>query len=224
MPSTRIVSRFTSKPTRCGRRLCSQARPAKTFALCLLLQACGGVPQTFYYTVAPLALSEMKENVNAKPSTNAVVLGVEKFSSEALYDDDRLIYRGSPYEVKYDHYRRWASAPKQLVTEEVMKSLQAARVFREVTGFPGSAKVDYVLTGRVLAFEEWDRGEQWFGRVAFAAQLYDLAARRILWSEIFEAETRAEKRVPTAVVAAIGKSLEKCLADLQQALPEAVPR
>ncbi len=193
-------------------------------ALGLVLQACGGVPETYYYTVAPLAFNAMKAKANDVESNRTIVLGVEKFSSEALYDDDRIIYRESPYEVKYYHYRRWATAPRQLVTEEVFKHLQAARICRDVVNFPGSKHVDYVLTGRILAFEEWDRGEEWFGRVAFTAQLYDPASRQALWNEVFEAETRAKKRIPTAVVEAIGKSLEKCLADLQQALPERVKK
>ena len=111
-----------------------------------------------------------------------------------------------------------------MVTEEVRKNLQQAGAFQNVVSFPTSLHVDYVLTGRVVSFEEWDRGAEWFGRVAFTAQLYDPTARKIIWSDTFEAETRAEKRIPTAVVEAIGKSLEKCIADLEQALPERVKR
>ncbi len=189
-----------------------------------ILQACGGVPETFYYTVAPLSLKNMKDGATTNSSARTTVLGIEKFSAEALYDDDRIIYRESPYEVKYYHYRRWAAPPRQLVTEEALKHLEQSRLFQNVVSFPTSHHVDYVLTGRIVSFEEWDRGAEWFGRVAFTAQLYDPSTRKIFWSEVFEAETRAEKRVPTAVVEAIGKSLEKCLADLQQALPEVVRR
>lgn len=194
------------------------------FALCLLLSACGGVPETYYYTVAPLALSTLHPEANDSHSTRTIVLGVEKFSAEALYDDDRIIYRESPYEVKYYHYRRWAAAPRLLVTDAIIKQLHAARICQNVVSFPSSKHVDYVLTGRIVSFEEWDRGEQWFGRVAFTAQLFDPVTQQLLWSAVFEAETRAEKRVPTAVVEAIAKSLEKCITDLQQALPESVKK
>lgn len=194
------------------------------FALWLLLSACGGVPETFYYTVAPLAVKTTSTESNNNHNERTVVLGVEKFSAEALFDDDRIIYRDSAYEVKYYHYRRWAAMPRQLVTDQVIKQLQAAHICRNVVNFPSNNRVDYVLTGRILSFEEWDRGELWFGRVAFTAQLYDPASRQLLWSEVFEAETRAEKRLPVAVVEAIGKSLEKCIADLQQALPERVKK
>lgn len=230
MPLSPLVNLFVLKSTGHERHVNTKSGFAKAsafccllFALCCLLSACGGVPETFYYTVAPLALKTTTVEANNN-HVRTVVLGVEKFSAEALYDDDRIIYRDSPYEVKYYHYRRWAAMPRQLVTDQVLKQLQAAHIFGNVVNFPSNNRVDYVLTGRILSFEEWDRGEQWFGRAAFSAQLYDPASRQLLWSGVFEAETRAEKRIPTSVVEAIGKSLEKCITDLQQALPEKVKK
>lgn len=212
---------FTHIATRLKRALAPCALPV---ALFLSLQACGSIPETYYYTVAPLSLNAMKGEAPRAQDNNAIVLGVESFSAEALYDDDRIIYRESPYEVKYYHYRRWAATPRQLVTEEVRKRLQASGMFQNEVSYPASQHVDYVLQGRIASFEEWDRGAEWFGRVAFTAQLYDPISRKVVWSEIFEAETRAEKRVPTAVVEAIGKSLEKCIVALQQALPAQLKR
>ncbi len=201
-----------------------RASLAAWFLIASMLQACGGVPETYYYTVAPLALNAQPPEANDSHSARTIVLGVKKFSAEALYDDDRIIYRESPYEVKYYHYRRWAATPRLLVTDEIIKQLYAARICRNVVSFPSNKHVDYVLTGRIVSFEEWDRGEQWFGRVAFTAQLYDPVSQQLLWSEVFEAETRAEKRIPAAVVEAIAKSLEKCIADLRQALPESMKK
>lgn len=217
-------AKFLRLATGMRQMLRSSIHRSLLFALGLLFHACGSVPETFYYTVAPLSLHEVKAATDSRTNTQALVLGVEKFSADALYDDDRIIYRESPYEVKYYHYRRWAAPPRALLTEEVLKNLQQSQLFQNVVSFPTNRHVDYVLTGRVVAFEEWDRGAEWFGRVAFSAQLYDPISRRAIWSASFESETRAEKRVPTAVVEAIGKSLEKCIADLQQALPEQVRR
>lgn len=223
LTQSRKVSQSTSWRRLCGSASLRESFCPLLFAVCFLLSACGGVPETFYYTVAPLAVKTTEAEAN-NHTERTVVLGVEKFSAEALYDDDRIIYRDSPYEVKYYHYRRWAAMPRQLVTDQVLKQLQAAHIFRNVVSFPSNNRVDYVLTGRILSFEEWDREEQWFGRAAFSAQLYDPASRRLLWSAMFEAETRAEKRIPTAVAEAIGRSLEKCIADLQAALPEQVKK
>lgn len=219
-----LASKFTDSMPRLNKKKRAITFGIWPLVICCLLQACGGVPETFYYTIAPLPVSAIPAEANNESGNRTAVLGVEKFSAEALYDDDRIIYRESPYEVKYYHYRRWAALPKQLVTDEIMRRMQTAHIFRNVVSMPNGNQVDYLLTGRIISFEEWDRGEQWFGRVAFTAQLYDPATRQLLWSEVFEAETQAEKRIPTAVVEAIGKSLEKCIADLQKALPEKMKR
>jgi ABC-type uncharacterized transport system auxiliary subunit len=192
------------------------------FSFCFLLLACSGVPETFYYTVSNWDTPAVKsENHNA--ATLDIVLGVEKFSADMIYQDDRIIYRDSPFEVKYYHYRRWAAAPRALVTDEVLKQLRASSCCREVVTFPSLNQVDYILAGRVLAFEEWDENGKWHGRVALSIQIYEPAARRLLWQEIFKADTPVAKKIPAAVVEAIGASLQKCVSDLQKALPAVLP-
>ncbi len=189
-----------------------------SFAFCFLLLACSGVPETFYYTVSDF--NRVRENVNQHQAAPLnFVLGVEKFSAEKLYEDDRIIYRDSPFEVKYYHYRRWAAAPRALVTDEILKQLRASSCCREVVSFPSSGPVDYILTGRVLAFEEWDRDEKWYGRVALLLQLHEPATRRLLWSDVLQAETPASKKIPATVVEAISASLQKCVVDFLAALP-----
>ncbi len=190
------------------------------FAFCFLLTACGGVPETFYYTVSNLKVAPDQAD-NHQAGTRDIVLGVEKFSAETLYNDDRIIYRDSPFEVKYYHYRRWAAPPRALVTDETLKRMRASACCREVVASPSAGRVDYLLTGRVLAFEEWDRDEKWYGRVALLVQLLDPASRRVLWSEVFQAETPAAKKVPAAIVEAISTSLQQCISELQNKLPAA---
>jgi len=147
---------------------------------------------------------------------------VEKFTAETIFDDDRIIYRDSPFEVKYYHYRRWAALPRALVTDAVLQQLRDSTCCREVVALPAPGHVDFILAGRVLAFEEWDEGDKWYGRAALMVQVYEPTARRMIWSQVFQAETPAAKKVPAAVVEAISTSLSKCLVELQAALPAAL--
>lgn len=187
------------------------------FATCLLLSACGGVPQTFYYTLAE-APAASGESAGNHQNQLAVALGVERFAAAAIYEEDRLIYRESPFEVKYDHYRRWAARPAQLVTDEIIKQLAARGLFRHVTSYPTAVPVDFIVRGRLLAFEEWDRGEQWFGRVAMSVQLYQASSQRLLWSGTLSHESPAQERRPAAVAQAISTSLRQCVDELAAAL------
>lgn len=214
-----IVTALACKTNLAGPRVHWLLPRVLPFATCLLLSACGGVPQTFYYTLeeAPAAAGEPAGNHHAQL---AVALGVERFAAAAIYEEDRLIYRDSPYEVKYDHYRRWAARPAQLVTDAIINQLTARDLFRNVTSHPAAVPVDYILRGRILAFEEWDRGEQWFGRVAISVQLYQASSQELLWSSTFSRETPAQKRQPAVVVQAISTSLRQCADELAAALAQ----
>ncbi len=190
------------------------------FAFCFLLPGCGGVPETFYYTLA----FESSLPLNDDHSPLPFALGVEKFQSEMVYDDDRIIYRDSPFEIKYYYYRRWVAPPRHLVTEKVLSHLSESGLFEKVTAYPSMVNVKYVLSGRLLAFEEWDEQDKWFGKVTFKASLYEPATQRVVWSDTFAHQQPVAKKIPAAVVEAISLSLKQCLDDLAKALAEEFAR
>lgn len=187
------------------------ARAAGTVGVFLL--GCGSVPETFYYTPA----YELPAPANNETAFDQV-LGIEKLESEVIYHDDRLIYRDSPFEIRYYHYRRWLTEPHRLVTEKVLSHLRHRRIFRDVVAYPATVKLDYVLRGRLIAFEEWDTPEQWYGKVAIRFELVDAEREQVVWCATFEKMTPAEKRIPVAIVQAISASLKSCLEEMAAAL------
>jgi uncharacterized lipoprotein YmbA len=74
---------------------------------CALSACAGKVPETrFYQLAAPKAAS----------SDNAgVALVIESLDTESAYDDERMVYRLTPYRLDYYNYHRWSSAPGALV-------------------------------------------------------------------------------------------------------------
>lgn len=185
-------------------------------AFCCLLTSCGGVPETYYYTLAV----ENNAPGNDGHTPLPFALGVEKFQSDVIYDDDRLIYRDSPYEVKYYFYRRWVAPPRHLLTDKVVGYLADSGLFEKVTAFPSSANVKYVLRGRLLGFEEWDEQNNWYGKVTFKVSLYEPSTQRVVWNGKFEHLQPVTKKIPAAVVEALSQSLKKCLDDLTQELAQ----
>jgi len=184
------------------------------FSFCLLLQSCGGVPETYYYTLA----FEPDKKLNDGHAPLPFALGVQKFESEVIYDDDRIIYRDSPFEVKYYFYRRWVAPPRHLVTEKIVNYLSDSGLFEKVTAYPAPANVKYVLSGRLLAFEEWDEQNNWYGKVVFTASLHESATQRVIWNSKFEHLQPVTKKIPAAVVEALSLSMKKCLDDLAKSI------
>jgi ABC-type uncharacterized transport system auxiliary subunit len=99
-----------------------------------------------------------------------------------------------------------------------MNYLTDSGLFEKVTAYPAMENVKYVLGGHLLAFEEWDEPNQWYGKVSFKAYLYDPTTERVVWSGRFENVQPVAKKIPAAVVEAISLSLKHCLDDLAKSL------
>ncbi|MCG8607115.1 ABC-type transport auxiliary lipoprotein family protein [bacterium] len=168
---------------------------------------CGGVPPTYFYRV--------DQNLDKDPSNGTDVLpvsiAVAPFKSDILYESDKIVYRSSLYEVQFYHYRRWIAPPRKLVTEELYKHYRRSGAFKQVVRLPSTQAVDYVLTGQIQSFEEWDEKEAWYGLVALEFQLQDPETKETLWESVISERSLAEKKDPVSVVRAINASLNAVL-------------
>ena len=71
-------------------------------ALCALcaLSSCGSsAPETRYYQMS-LAETPLSQ---AKQASGELVLSMDYMSADAAYDDTRIVYRKSPYQLDYYH-------------------------------------------------------------------------------------------------------------------------
>lgn len=171
--------------------------------LATLFLQCGSVPSTYYYRV----------NTDDAPATPAnspipVVLAVGAFEADVVYESDRIVFRNSPFEVQYYHYRRWVAPPKKLVSDAVLNRFKSAGAFREVLQQPTTSATDYLLTGKILSFEEWDEADSWFGSVKIAFELYDAKTNDLVWQKTYSERKRAGDKQPVAVVQSISESLD----------------
>jgi ABC-type uncharacterized transport system auxiliary subunit len=171
------------------------------------LISCGGVPPTYYYRVDYQDKFDKVSNGGVAP----VTLGVGQFSADLLYESDRIVYRDSEYEAKFYHYRRWVSAPRKMVVEKCIKDFSASNAFNRVVRLPSTQKVDYVLKGRILAFEEWDEDATWFGLVSIGFELQHPKTGAVVWEKVMSRKEPAEKKEPVAVVKAISIALDQVI-------------
>ncbi len=173
------------------------------FFLLLFVVGCG-IPTTYYYRIDYASAGQNNHAVSL-PYT----IGVAQFGADALYENDRLVYRESPYQAQFYNYRRWVAAPKKLVTENVIKQYQKAGIFQRVVRIPSAYKINYILRGDIQGFEEWDDGDQWFGVVTVGFRLQEVSSSEIVWENVVSESTLASKKAPVAVVQAISESLNR---------------
>src|ERR1700752_4545177 len=109
-------------------------------------------PDVHYYTLT-LAVPETS-------GTRQVSLVVRSIGARDPYDQERLVYRSSPYAFDLYNYHRWASPPGEQVTTWTRRYLRGSGLFTQV--FPNSdSMADFVLDGTIQQFEEIDGEKTW---------------------------------------------------------------
>ncbi len=191
-------------------------------ALLVLLAsaACGGSPPppTRYYQLATPAAASAPAAAAA-----AVSLVVEPLSAAGAYDDERMVYRSSPYRLDYYDYHRWTSPPGTMIAGYLAQALRRTGRFHAIATDAGDDDA-LVLGGRVVAIEEVDTsGSQWTGRIALELVLRDHGGNT-LWSMqldetvpmpvqspegLAQAITEAMARIVTRVAPELGRLAER---------------
>jgi uncharacterized lipoprotein YmbA len=184
----------------------------KRIVLSIVLAACGGkLPETRYYQLAAPA--------SAAPAGDAVVV-LEPLETDTAYDDERIVYRTSPYRLDYYQYQRWASPPGSMVSDYLAAALARTGRFRAL---PRELTTDapVVLGGRVLAIEEVDqRRDHWVGRIALELTLTDARTGAALWTKRFDETEPLAAQTPEGLAAALSTAMERVVSSAAPAIEQ----
>ena len=108
----------------------------------VLLGACAGkLPETRFYQLAPIE--------KASEPTGQATLVLEALATDPAYDDDRIVYRTTPYRLDYYQYHRWSATPGMMVGNYLEQAFESSGKFRSVVR-EQSADAPAVLSGRVI--------------------------------------------------------------------------
>jgi len=198
-----------------------------TLALAALLgtlawEACGSGPQKAYYTLSyPLAEDRVTD---ARPPLHPVRLRLRPFEIALPYDRPQMVYRQSPYEFQYDPYRLWAAKPQHMLRELVEDHLRASRLVQEVTRSYGEEPPPYELKGEVLALEELDAGDTWFGHLAMRFELVRTRDQVTIWHDHFDRKRQVGRHLPALIVRAQSEMLQEEMRRITVELDRALSR
>jgi ABC-type uncharacterized transport system auxiliary subunit len=192
----------------------------KGFSLFLLLLCgCSSVPESHYFAMSYVLLP--KES--GEPLVNAAVR-VRAFDITSAYDQERLVYRYSPYEFQYYNYMLWAVKPQRMLTDLFVQHLQHIELFSSVGMEYGEQRPDYEISGMVQAVEELDSGNEWFAHLAFVVKLSRFGDEKATWTYQVDAKKQVFNKAPVYVVKALSELMEeetdKALTDLGRLLKQ----
>src|SRR5262249_46390189 len=156
----------------------------------VVLSGCGGAAKyPSYYTlhVPPPPDPPSQGNLHA-------VLAVREFRSPAYLHQGAIVYKTSPEQIGFYDYHRWATDPRDFVTNAMAERLRAGGAFTNVKRYDGRADIDYVLSGRLEKLEEVDYDGGVKVEVAISAQMVRLSTGETVWTDSVSEIGHVEKR------------------------------
>ena len=155
-------------------------KAARCGLLVLLLAACFSVPTKRYLQI-------VVQDRDAQPHPKVdKVLYIEPVRVDPLYDDFRVIYRVSLYELKYYSYVFWAKKPDALFREAMGDYLLRKEGFSRVTLDVLQGDPEIVLRSNVRLVEEIDNPKVWFARLAMDLEFLEFKSGKSLLRHSFD--------------------------------------
>lgn len=169
-------------------------------------------PAVQHYVLRPAVPEEIPQSAVHKRHT----LLVHAFTAHDPYDQQRLVYRSSPYQLDFYAYHRWAASPAEQITDWTRQYLRKTGLFATV--FPTSEgspeTIDMVLGGTIRHIEEIDHDQTWQAALSIDVWLTRPPQRTPFWFESYSATRQAAKRNPAAIAEAMSRNLETILQQL----------
>jgi len=168
----------------------------RSFALALslvLAAGCMSVPRPRYYTL------DMTPSGKAVPKR--CLIEVETFQATESVDREAILVKLSPTRAEYYALDLWIEGLDELVARKLLSEFEGAKKEEPVV----------LVRGKILAFEEVDRGDKTQAHVKLEVEFRIKALRKEIRSQerIYEATVKVEERNPDAVAKALSRGLEK---------------
>jgi len=155
-------------------------KAARCGLLVLLLIGCFSVPTKRYFQI-------VVQDRDAQPHPKVdKALYIEPVRVDPLYDDFRVIYRVSLYELKYYSYVFWAKKPDALFREAMGDYLLRKEGFSRVTLDVLQGDPEIVLRSNVHLVEEIDNPKVWFARLAMDLEFLEFKSGKSLLRHTFD--------------------------------------
>ena len=118
----------------------------------LLMFGCAKVQIKQYYLLN-YSPSSVRDRLN--PGAYPCTIRLREFDIEEAYTQPQIVYRQSPFQLRYYVYRVWAVKPQRMITDLLHKHLLTANLVSSVVRrFDEGNKPDYEISGIIEAIEE----------------------------------------------------------------------
>jgi len=166
------------------------------------------LPRTHYYTM------ELPHTPQGSRPAIDCHLTIQRFRTDRILMDDRILYREGPQEINFYEYHRWASPPADLVTRYFIHRLKDSGTYARVSAHNEGGRSDFTLSGSLHHFEEVDQGKEVSALVALEIELLDSRTRAPVWRGEAECTRPLTARDMAGLVRAIYECLDETASKL----------
>jgi ABC-type uncharacterized transport system auxiliary subunit len=189
---------------------------ALPLAAVVLLAGCFSAPGKKYFQIVPLDKALDLHPRIARP------LYIEPVRVDPLYDDFRVIYRVSPFELRYYSTVFWAKKPDALFREAISDYLIRKEGFPRVQIDILQGEPSIALRTNVRMIEEIDNPKVWFGRLAMDLEFLDFKTGQTIVRHSFDKRVQLGQRkvqfLPAVLSGILVEELDAAVAKLAVAL------
>ena len=140
---------------------------------------CANVPLTHYYAFQP----DFETKTATAPPKYDRIIAVDVFEADIPYQQDKIVFRTSPYEISFYEYHKWLRPLGELLAEQTLKVMASAAMFPQVQPYVPELTSDYILRARIKMFDHWYSAQQSFVQVVIQYQLTTTKDERPIWRE-----------------------------------------
>jgi ABC-type uncharacterized transport system auxiliary subunit len=152
---------------------------------------------------------------------------VRDFEVAEVYRRNNIVYRQSPYELRFYNYDIWAVKPEYMLSDALHKHIEAARLFTSVRRSLDMQEPDYELSGTLLALEEYDNNTEWYAHIGVALALVRTRDKQVVWTREWDVRDKVQQLEPVYVVRKLSELLEyvndQAIADIDSVLAQEPP-
>ena len=167
---------------------------------------CARVPHKNYYTLNYMPQPIINRHMD---EPYPYIIRLKEFSIEEAYNRSQIVYRLSPFELRYYIYRVWAVRPTRMITDLVYKHLTSINLVSGVVRrFDEARRPDYELTGMIEALEEYDSEDITFAHLAMRIDLTRIEDGRNVYNRRFDLRKKVYRQEPEFVIRELSAIME----------------
>ncbi|MDR2594437.1 MAG: PqiC family protein [Fibromonadaceae bacterium] len=173
----------------------------------LIFTACsffGGVKENSYYQLDYVPTPKEMHNENTYPYS----VRIKDFDVSEAYRRNNIVYRQSPFQLRFYNYELWAVKPEYLVSDMLFRHLSAAKIFSDVRRSIDVEEPDFTISGTIRALEEYDNQDEWYAHLAMNMHLQENRTKRVLWSREWDYRKKVSNLETIYVVRGLSELLE----------------